>query len=69
MASESVCLECNIIGSPLESLYYLSRGGMGGTLSARFGVDASGDACCGCGALGTGRLFPRKERIFLESRT
>lgn len=44
-ASEALTAGCSIVGSPLESLHYLSQGGKYGTLAARF------DANAYCGAL------------------
>jgi hypothetical protein len=40
MASESVCLECSLVGSLLESLPYLTLCGLFGTLAAIFDEDA-----------------------------
>lgn len=39
-ASEAVCMGCSIVGTPLECLVYLSRGGAGGTISYDFKPDA-----------------------------
>jgi glycosyltransferase involved in cell wall biosynthesis len=39
-ASEAVCMGCSIVGTPLESLIYLAKGGFGGTLSHDFGPNA-----------------------------
>lgn len=39
-ASESVAMGCSIVGTPLECLVYLARGGLGGTISYDFGSNA-----------------------------
>lgn len=39
-ASEAVCLGCSIVGTPLECLVYLARGGVGGTISYDFKPNA-----------------------------
>lgn len=39
-ASESVAMGCSIVGTPLECLVYLARGGLGGTISHDFRSNA-----------------------------
>lgn len=39
-ASEAVCMGCSIVGTPLECLVYLARGGIGGTISYDFKTNA-----------------------------
>lgn len=39
-AAEAVCMGCTIVGTPLESLHFLTRGGFSGTLASNFTEDA-----------------------------
>jgi glycosyltransferase involved in cell wall biosynthesis len=39
-AAEAVCMGCTIVGTPLESLHFLTQGGFSGTLASDFTEDA-----------------------------
>jgi glycosyltransferase involved in cell wall biosynthesis len=39
-AAEALCMGCSVVGSPLESLHFLTKGGLSGTLSPDFTEDA-----------------------------